>query len=164
MWPFPWFHFLNVWYGKTAPVRADCRYSRGGYCWFFWMWKDMLVWIYWHSHTAIMMTLKLTPMSLFQTDFYHQTTLQLKLRTDTLTFFPSFNVFETMHTSSAKIIVCWRVASCDSGPESESAKFYLLQLRIQLRPKRSTQIDPNSGLNFDSAAVLRSAIAHNVSP
>ena len=80
-------------------------------------------------------------------------TLQLYLHTVTLLFFPPFNVFETIHTHSGKIIACSRVASCDSGPESESAKFYRLQFRLRLRPKRSTPIDSNSGLDSDSAAL-----------
>ena len=37
----------------------------------------------------------------------------------------------------------------DLGPESESAKFHLLQLRSRLHPKRSP---PSSGIDSDSAA------------
>ena len=42
---------------------------------------------------------------------------------------------------------------CDSGPESKSARFYRLQLRLPLRPKRSTRADSSSGLDSDSAAL-----------
>ena len=47
------------------------------------------------------------------------------------------------------------MVDCDSGPESESVKFYRLQLRLRLRPKRSTPTDSNSGLDSDSAALPR---------
>ena len=50
-------------------------------------------------------------------------TFQLDLHTATLLFFLSFNVFATIHNCSAKISDCWRVVSCDSGPESGSANF-----------------------------------------
>ena len=43
---------------------------------------------------------------------------------------------------------------CDSGPESESAKFYRLQPRLRLQTKRSTPTDPNSGFDSDSAALV----------
>ena len=47
------------------------------------------------------------------------------------------------------------MVDCDSGPESESVKFYRLQLQLRLWPKRSTPTYSNSGLDSDSAALLR---------
>ena len=44
-----------------------------------------------------------------------------------------FNVYAAIRNPSGKTIVCWRLVSCDSGPESESAKFYRLQLRLRLQ-------------------------------
>ena len=51
-----------------------------------------------------------------------------------------------MHNRPSKIIFCRRVLICDSGPESESAKFYRFHLRLRLQPKRSTPTDSNSCL------------------
>ena len=51
-------------------------------------------------------------------------------------------------------IFCCGVLVCDSGPKSESAKFYRLQLRPRLQPKQSTPTDCNSGLDSDSATLL----------
>ena len=68
-------------------------------------------------------------------------------------FFLSFNVFGRVHNRPSKIIFCRRVLVCDSGPESESVKFYRLQLQLRLQPKRSTPTDSNSGLDSDSAAL-----------
>ena len=68
-------------------------------------------------------------------------------------FFLSFNVFGTTCNRSAEIIACWRLVSHDYGPESESAKFYRLHLRLRLQAKRSTPTDSNSGFNSDSAAL-----------
>ena len=70
--------------------------------------------------------------------------------------FLSFNVFGRAHNRPAKIIFCRRVSVCDSGPESGQAKFYRLQLRLQLQPKQSTPTDPNSGLDSNSAALVMS--------
>ena len=81
-------------------------------------------------------------------------TLQLYLNTVALLFVLSFNVFRKMDNHSAKIVVCWKVAACDSGPESESAKFYRLQLWLQLWSKRSTPTNSNSGLDSDPAALI----------
>ena len=52
------------------------------------------------------------------------------------------------------ILQCSQVLVCVSGPESRSAKFYRLQHRLRLQPKRPTLIDSNSGLDSDSAALL----------
>ena len=76
--------------------------------------------------------------------------------TVTLLLFLSFNVFGRFHNRLSKIIVYCRVLTCDSGTESESAKFYRLQLRLRLQPKRSTPTDSNSGLDSDSAALITS--------
>ena len=73
--------------------------------------------------------------------------------TVTLLHFLSFNVLGRVHNHLSKIIVCCRVLTFDSGPESESAKFYRLQLRLRIWPKPSTPTDPNSGLDSDSAAL-----------
>ena len=45
---------------------------------------------------------------------------------------------------------------CDSGPESESAKFYRPQLRLRLQEKQATPADSNSGLDFDSTSLILS--------
>ena len=79
-------------------------------------------------------------------------TLQLYLHIVTLLFFLSFNLFVRVYNRSSKIIVCCRMLACDSGPESESAKFYRLQLRIRLQSKRSTPTASNCGLDSDSAS------------
>ena len=68
--------------------------------------------------------------------------------------FNVFNVFGRVHNRFSKIIVCCRLLTCDSGPESESAKFYRLQLWLWLRPKQSTPTDSNCGLDSNSAALL----------
>ena len=70
-----------------------------------------------------------------------------------LSCFPIYDDIGRMHSRSSKVIVCYWVLSCDSGPEPESAKFDRLQLRLQ--PKRSTLTDSNSGLDSDSAALLQ---------
>ena len=72
--------------------------------------------------------------------------------TQLLSFLPVFQCFRRVHNRSSKIIVCCRVLACDSGRESESAKFYRFQLR--LKPERSTPTDSNSGLDSDSAALV----------
>ena len=54
---------------------------------------------------------------------------------------------------SAKIIVCYRVASCDSGWRRSQQNFYRLQLGLRLRPIQSSPVDSNSGLDSDSAAL-----------
>ena len=66
-----------------------------------------------------------------------------------------------MDNRSARIIVCWWVAVSDSGLESEYAKFYWLQLQLQLRSKRlwSTLTDSNSSLDYDSAALLVTSLS-----
>ena len=51
-----------------------------------------------------------------------------------------------------------QAVACDSGPESESATFYHLQLRLQLQTKQSTPTDSNSGLDSDSAALVKTAL------
>ena len=80
-------------------------------------------------------------------------TLRLYLNITILLFLVSFNVFVRMDNRSAKIIVCWRMLYCDSGPESESVKWYRLQLRLRLRPKWLTPTESNSGLDSDPAAL-----------
>ena len=80
-------------------------------------------------------------------------TLQLYLHTATVLFFLTFNVFETNPNRSAKIIARW-IVSCDSGPESESTKFYRLQLRLRLQAKWSTPTDSSSDLDSDSASLV----------
>ena len=81
-------------------------------------------------------------------------TLQLYQHTDTLLLLLSCNAFGRVHNRLSKIIVCFWVLTCDSGLESESAKFYQLQLRLRLRSKRSTPNDSNSSLDSDSAALV----------
>ena len=51
-------------------------------------------------------------------------TLERYLNTATLLFFLPFNVFGWMDIHSAEITVCGRVVACNSGPKTESAKFY----------------------------------------
>ena len=85
-------------------------------------------------------------------------TLYLYPHIATLLFFLSFNVFGRAHSRSSKIIACCllQMLACDSVPESESAKFCRLQLRLRIQPS-----DSNSGLISDSAAlVLCSFIAY----
>ena len=59
-----------------------------------------------------------------------------------------------MHNRSSKIIACFRLLTCDSGPKSESANYYRLQLRLRLQTKRSTPTNSNSGFDSDSAALV----------
>ena len=83
--------------------------------------------------------------------------LQLYPHIGILLFFSSFNVFVKVHNRSSIVDVYGRVFACDSGPESESAKFYRLQLRLGLKPKRSTLTDSSSGLDSDSVALITAA-------
>ena len=59
-----------------------------------------------------------------------------------------------MHNRSAKIIVFCRLVSYESGPESESAKFYRLTSQLRFQAKRSTPTDSNFGPDSDSAALI----------
>ena len=77
-------------------------------------------------------------------------TFQLYLLTATLPFFLSFNVFGTKNRSAKMTVDRWYP---DSGPESESAKFYRLPLRLRLQVKRSTPTDSNSSFDSDYAAL-----------
>ena len=79
-------------------------------------------------------------------------TLQPYLHTAGRLMFLSFNVFGKVQSRSSKIITCCRMVACVSGPGSESAKFYRLQLRLRLHLKQSTPTDSNSGLDSDFTA------------
>ena len=80
--------------------------------------------------------------------------LGLYLHATTLSFLPVLRCFRNVQCRSSKIIFCCRVLAFDSGPGSESAKFYRLQFRLRLHLKRSTPTDSNSGLNSDSEALV----------
>ena len=80
--------------------------------------------------------------------------------TATLLFFLSFTIFRRVHNRSSRIVVYCRVLTCDSEPESGSAKFYWLQLRLRLKPKRSTLTNSNSGLDSDSQPWLQQPVNH----
>ena len=80
-------------------------------------------------------------------------TLQLYLHSATILFLLSFNVFGRACNLTSKIIVSWWVLTCDSGSESEPARFDRFQLRLMR--KRSTPTDSNPGLDSDSAALIR---------
>ena len=71
-------------------------------------------------------------------------------------FFLTFSVFERMYQHSVKIMVCCWLVLCDSGPESQSVKFYRLQLWLRLQAKRSTLTNSNSGIDSDFAALVLS--------
>ena len=130
---------------------------------------------YCHSHMAVAMTIKLSPISfivwnspktvsdtVYRMKFYHKKmTLKMHLHTISLLFFPYFNVFGRVHNRSSEIIVCCRVLTCDSGSESESARSYRLQLRLRLQPKLSTPTDSRSGLDSDSATLVSCILFQN---
>ena len=87
--------------------------------------------------------------------------MELKLHLRTSKVFPSkaahlANVSRLIGFRSTIIIGHWEITVCDSGPESESAISYRLQLPLRLRPKQSTQTDFNSGFDSDSAALVMS--------
>ena len=86
-------------------------------------------------------------------------TLQLYRHIVILLFYVSLNIAGRCIAVRPKLLSV-HIVSCDSGPESESPKFYRLQLRLRLQTKRSTPTDSNSSLDSDSAAlVLRHARA-----
>ena len=66
----------------------------------------LLSWTALSDSLNMAMVLELSLILFFQTELYHQMTLQLHLQAATLLFFLSFNVLGTMHNRSAKIIVC----------------------------------------------------------
>ena len=115
------------------------------------------LWVCWHNHTTVAMAIKLSPMLFSDRILSLNDAQTLSPHCHSLLFLV-FNVIENTHNHSAKLlvcwrVVCWRVVSCNSGPESESTKFYRLQFRLRIRTKQSTWTDSNSGLDSDSAAL-----------
>ena len=98
-----------------------------------------------YSHTTIMMALKsshipfITRNHITKWCFYFTHTLPLSLS--------PFSVFGRVHNRSSKITVCCRLLAFGSGPELESAKFFRLQLLLQLQQKTVDSDDSNYGLN-----------------
>ena len=120
---------------------AGCRYSR-----FLWTWP---VWQILNCHTTISMALRLSPMLFIRRNSISNCLLFFP-HTATLHVFISSNVFGRLYNRSSKIVVFCRVLACNSGPESESHKFY----RLRLQPKPSTLTDSNFGLDFDSSGLV----------
>ena len=110
------------------------------------------LWIYWHGHTTIAMSLKFSqiPLSDENPSLNDASTLSSHCHTNLLL---SLNIFGRVDNGSAKIVVFWRVVAFDSGSASESVKFYRFQFRLRILPRRATPIDSNSGLDSDSAAL-----------
>ena len=119
---------------------ADHSYPR-----FLQMWSADSLWTYCHSctYTAVTMTLKFYPIPSIRRNSI------TKLRFNFIYTLPisfSFNIsifFGRVHDRPSKIVFCRRVLVRDSGPESESANFFRLQLQLRLQPKRSTLTDYN---------------------
>ena len=90
------------------------------------------LWIYWHSHTTIAMALKLYQISLSEKipSVNDASTSSARRHSP---FLPGFQWLRKDEQPFGQNHLCWRVVTCDSGPELESEKFYRLQLR--LRPK-----------------------------
>ena len=91
-----------------------------------------------HSHKTITVTLKLSLMPFIRRNSVTNDALTLSVHCHSI-FLP-FNVFGRVHSRSSKIIVCYRVLTCDSG--SESAKFY--RLHLDFDSSRNDRIPPTS--------------------
>ena len=124
-WPFSLFHFslhTNGWYGNIAWFALTADADGRGYRWFIWMWSV--------SHSLNLLTqshnVRDDPKVIFDTIFRPNSITKWHYNfifTQPLLFIQSFNIFEAMQNRSAKITICWRVVSCDSGRSRSRQSF-----------------------------------------
>ena len=148
------------WYVKTAPVCANCRCSR---LWF------SLIPVNGIDITAFEFVETVRQRSRWPKNYLRcplsdeivslndPSTSCPHYHSPLLSVFQYFRVI-TFRNRSAKIIICWRLVSCNSGPKSESAKFYGLQLRLRLNAKQFSPTDSNSSFESNSASLPESVM------
>ena len=112
--------------------------------------------VFWHSHT-IVMALKLSPVPCIRRNCITKWCFNF-IYTLSLPFLPVFQCFWRVQNSSYKIITCCQGLACDSRLEIKLAKFYWLQLQLQLQPKWQILTSFHSSLDSDSEALPRRAL------